>query len=249
MVELSGLFLRHGLAVTIVVVEPPAASTDASTAVARAAEANPSVNFHVLPLPPPDTTVSPEPPRDPFALLRLANAPLRDYLRSVAPSASVRALVFDFFCIDALDVAAELGVPAYLFYTSGACSLAVSLPAQAGRGVLGEDQSPGAGSQVMGAAGGRAPAQGNGHVRHPLRVALGAGGDSGRRAAAVLAAVRGAEAEQGVHGGGGEGWGGDGRILLKIMNLVKMLDSFSIRVLRFLSAGKWKTLSIHFHLQ
>ena len=75
MVELSGLFLRHGLAVTIVVVEPPAASTDASTAVARAAEANPSVNFHVLPLPPPDTTVSPEPPRDPFALLRLANAP------------------------------------------------------------------------------------------------------------------------------------------------------------------------------
>ncbi|EES19849.1 hypothetical protein BDA96_09G218000 [Sorghum bicolor] len=128
MVELSGLFLRRGLAVTFVVVEPPAASTDASYRVARAAEANPSIHFHVLPLPPPDTTVSPELPRDPFALFRLANAPLRDYLRSVSPSAaSMRALVFDFFCIDALDVAAELGVPAYLFYTSGACSLAVSL--------------------------------------------------------------------------------------------------------------------------
>ena len=136
MVELSGLFLRHGLAVTIVVVEPPAASTDASTAVARAAEANPSVNFHVLPLPPPDTTVPPaaaeqgqgqEPPRDPFALLRRANAPLRDYLRSVLASASVRALVLDMFCVDALDVATELGVPAYIFYTSSASSLAVSL--------------------------------------------------------------------------------------------------------------------------
>ena len=80
------------------------------------------------------------------------------------------------------------------------------------RGSWRGQKNPGTGGQVMGAAGGRAPAQGDGRVRHPLRVELGAGGDSGRRAAAVLAAVRGAEAEQGVHGGGGEGWGGDGRV-------------------------------------
>ncbi|AQK87760.1 UDP-glycosyltransferase 88A1 [Zea mays] len=135
MVELSELFLRRGLAVTVVVVVPPAASTDASSAVARAVEANPSINFHMLPLPPPNT-VPPaaveqdqgqEPPHNPFALLRQSNAPLRDYLRSALQSASVCALVLDIFCVDALDVAADLGVPAYLFYTSGASSLAVSL--------------------------------------------------------------------------------------------------------------------------
>ncbi|OEL28047.1 Anthocyanidin 5,3-O-glucosyltransferase [Dichanthelium oligosanthes] len=129
MVELARLFLRRGLAVTVVVVEPP----DAPSEVARAAAANPSISFHVLPLPAPPGAVSPAaaeqedppPPRNPFAFLRRANAPLRDYLRSVLPT--VRALVLDIFCIDALDVAAGLGVPAYLFYTSSASTLAVSL--------------------------------------------------------------------------------------------------------------------------
>ena len=73
-------------------------------------------------------------------------------------------------------------------------------------------KNPGIGGQVMGAAGGRAPAQGDGRVRHALRVELDSGGDNGRRATAVLAAVHGAETEQGVDGGGGERWGADGRV-------------------------------------
>ncbi|OEL26063.1 hypothetical protein BAE44_0012918 [Dichanthelium oligosanthes] len=45
------------------------------------------------------------------------NASLRDLLRSL-PSA--HALVLDMFCGDALDVAVELGLPAYFFFSSGA---------------------------------------------------------------------------------------------------------------------------------
>ncbi|CAL4909234.1 unnamed protein product [Urochloa decumbens] len=135
--ELARLFLRRGLAVTVLLVEPPGTPTPAA---ARAAVANnPSIHFHTLPLPATDAAAaaaeeveangvdgkSSPPARDPFAVLHRANAPLRDYLRSALPS--VRALVLDMFCVDALDVAAGLGVPAYLFYTSGATSLAVSL--------------------------------------------------------------------------------------------------------------------------
>uniref|UniRef100_A0ACD5TER4 Uncharacterized protein n=1 Tax=Avena sativa TaxID=4498 RepID=A0ACD5TER4_AVESA len=135
MVELAKLFLRRGFAVTVVVNGPPAGKeTDTSAAVARAAEANPSVHFHVLPTPPDvdaDGGTAPDAadgaPNNPFALLRRMNAPFRDYLRSVLPT--VRALVLDMFCfcVDAVDVAAELGLPVYVFYTSSASSLAVNL--------------------------------------------------------------------------------------------------------------------------
>ncbi|CAM0954443.1 unnamed protein product [Alopecurus aequalis] len=132
MVELAKLFLRRGFAVTVVVNGPPEGKeTDTSAAVARAAAANPSVHFHVLPTPPdvdadgtaPDAAEVP----NPFVLLRRMNAPFRDYLRSVLPS--VRALILDMFCfcVDAVDVAVELGLPAYVFYTGSASSLAVNL--------------------------------------------------------------------------------------------------------------------------
>ncbi|XBJ26853.1 hypothetical protein VPH35_004204 [Triticum aestivum] len=147
MVELARPFLRGGLAVTVIVNVPPGKATDTSAAVARAAAANPSVRFHVLPTPPdadadavaPDAAEAP----NPFVLLRRMNAPLRDYLRSVLPS--VRALVLDMFCFcaDAVDVAADLGVPVYVFYTGSASSLAVNLylprmQAQIGDASLGE---------------------------------------------------------------------------------------------------------------
>ncbi|CAL4894531.1 unnamed protein product [Urochloa decumbens] len=126
--ELARLFLRHGLAVTVLLVEPSGSGAPSAAARAAAANNNPSIHFHALSLPEEvEGDKGSPPPRecDQFAVLRRANAPLRDYLRSALPS--VRALVLDMFCVDALDVAAGLGVPAYLFYTSGATSLAVSL--------------------------------------------------------------------------------------------------------------------------
>ncbi|RZS26004.1 hypothetical protein BHM03_00059292 [Ensete ventricosum] len=46
---------------------------------------------------------------------------------SLSSSATVAALVFDFFATTLIDVAVEVGVPAYLYFTSGAVMLALML--------------------------------------------------------------------------------------------------------------------------
>uniref|UniRef100_A0A0D9V5C3 Glycosyltransferase n=1 Tax=Leersia perrieri TaxID=77586 RepID=A0A0D9V5C3_9ORYZ len=130
MVELAKVFLQHGVAVTVVLVQPPLEAFDLSSSVARFAAANPSVNFHVLPPPPPagsgsggdDTSARPIVRM--FGLLDAMNTPLRDFLRSLP---SVHALVIDMFCTTALGVASELRLPAYVFFSSAASDLAVFL--------------------------------------------------------------------------------------------------------------------------
>lgn len=128
MVELAKLFTQHGVAVTVALAEPPTKSSDFSAAAARAAASNPSVNFHVLPPPPPPDSSSDDTHSDRvvqmLGYLKAMNAPLRDLLRSLP---AVDALVVDMFCGDALGVAAELNLPVYYFYASGASALAVFL--------------------------------------------------------------------------------------------------------------------------
>jgi hypothetical protein len=127
MVELAKLFLRRGLAAVIAVPTPPASTADffasSASTVAELAAANPSVSFHHLP--PPDY---PAPDPDPFLqmldALRLTAPALAAFLRSLP---SVAALVLDLFCVDALDAAASIGVPAYFYYTSCAGDLAAFL--------------------------------------------------------------------------------------------------------------------------
>ncbi|KAL6845107.1 hypothetical protein ACP4OV_024602 [Aristida adscensionis] len=131
MVALSKVFLQHGVHVAVALVEPPVKSPDFSATVARAAASNPSVSFHVLP-PPPPAPAGPSSGDDApkhrvvqlLDFLTAMNAPLRDFLGSLP---SVDALVIDMFCSDALDVAAELKLPVYFFFTSGAGDLAIFL--------------------------------------------------------------------------------------------------------------------------
>uniref|UniRef100_A0A0D9WYM8 Glycosyltransferase n=1 Tax=Leersia perrieri TaxID=77586 RepID=A0A0D9WYM8_9ORYZ len=135
MVELAKVFIRHGLAVTVALVEPPPRHLGLpgfSAAVARVAADNPSVTFHVLPSPPPppaaddgNASTGGDVVQAWIQHLDAMNAPLRDFLRAVAPPP--RALVLDMFCFGALDVAAELDLPAYFFYPSGAGAVAVLL--------------------------------------------------------------------------------------------------------------------------
>ncbi|GJN17758.1 hypothetical protein PR202_gb04854 [Eleusine coracana subsp. coracana] len=129
MVELAKVFLQHGVAVTVALAEPQAKTSHFSDAVARAAASNPSVVFHVLTPPAPQTDAS----LGMFEDLRAMDAPLRDLLLSLP---GVHALVLDMFCAGSLSVAAELGVPAYFFLPSGASFLAVflSLPGMAAGG-------------------------------------------------------------------------------------------------------------------
>ncbi|KAK1642547.1 hypothetical protein QYE76_060352 [Lolium multiflorum] len=125
MVELAKHLLRHGHSVVIAVVDPPDTDAVSADAVARLAAANPSIAFRLLPVPPsPDPAVHPV--KRSLDTLRLANPVLRDFLRSL-PAPGADALLLDMFCVDALDVAAELHVPAYFFFASAAGALAVLL--------------------------------------------------------------------------------------------------------------------------
>ena len=124
MVELAKHLLRHGNGALIAVVNPPDTDAVSAAAVARLAAANPAIAFRLLPAPAsPD--VGAHPVKRDQDTLQLANPALRDLLLSLAGGAD--ALLLDMFCVDALDVAAELGVPAYFFFASAAGDLAVFL--------------------------------------------------------------------------------------------------------------------------
>ncbi|CAD6269696.1 unnamed protein product [Miscanthus lutarioriparius] len=143
MLELAKAFLRHGgdqVDVAIVVFNPPVYANGFAATVARAKASNTSVALHVLPLPASDGGGDAE-PEDPLArllrFLRTTNAPLRDFLRTLSASRCVQAIVLDIFCADALDVAAELGLPASFFSPSGAAGLACFLGLPAMRASVG----------------------------------------------------------------------------------------------------------------
>ncbi|XP_062191095.1 UDP-glycosyltransferase 88B1-like [Phragmites australis] len=117
MVELAKVFLRRGLSVVIAVVDSP-------DAMDRLAAANPDINFRRLPVPPCGKDHYSHPIMRTIDVLRVVNPALRDFLRALP---AVAALVVDMFCTDALDVAAELDIPAYFFFTSALGDLAIML--------------------------------------------------------------------------------------------------------------------------
>jgi hypothetical protein len=127
MVQLADRLAGHGVPITMAIADVPS-SSDSRETVTRLSATYPSVSFHLLQ---PATSRSgdeAEPDADPFitliADLCATNPALLAFVRSLP---SVKALVLDFFCGCALDAAAELGLPAYLFFTSGASPLAAYL--------------------------------------------------------------------------------------------------------------------------
>jgi hypothetical protein len=124
MIELGKVFAARGLAVTVVVVDPPYGNTGATGPfLAGVTAANPAMTFHRLPKVEVPPVASKHHESLTFEVTRLSNPGLRDFLAGASPV----VLIIDFFCNAALDVADELGVPAYMFYTSGAEILAFFL--------------------------------------------------------------------------------------------------------------------------
>ncbi|CAO2197716.1 unnamed protein product [Urochloa humidicola] len=127
MVQLAGRLARHGVHVTVAIADVPS-SGDSLNTVARLSTSYPSVSFHLLPPATARSGDEADPDADPFitliADLRATNPALLAFVRSLPP---VKALVLDFFCGCALDVAEELQLPADLFFTSGASPLAAYL--------------------------------------------------------------------------------------------------------------------------
>ncbi|XP_037409466.1 anthocyanidin 5,3-O-glucosyltransferase-like [Triticum dicoccoides] len=124
MVELANVFLRLGQAVVIAVVNPPDKDAVSEDAMARLSTANPAITFRLLPVPSCGKEHYSHPVLRTIDVLRAANPSLREFLRTLP---AVDALVVDMFCVDALDVAAELDIPAYFFFASAVGDLAIML--------------------------------------------------------------------------------------------------------------------------
>lgn len=123
MVALAKALVRHGLTVTVATVVPPYDAGSIAAFIDRTSADDPSISFHRLPavaLPPVDAPNEVDPK---FALIRLSDPNLLRYLRDASPT----ALVVDFLCATTIDVAAEVGVPVFLFFTSGAGALTGAL--------------------------------------------------------------------------------------------------------------------------
>lgn len=121
-VELAKLFLSHDFRVTIILVDPPSSSISSITS------SNPSISFHYLtPLTAPSPPLSTHPLIHFFHVVRLNNHLLLDYLTQLSGTTCVSALILDFFCFPALDVAEELRIPSFFFFSSNASVLSASL--------------------------------------------------------------------------------------------------------------------------
>ncbi|KAJ3684900.1 hypothetical protein LUZ61_014064 [Rhynchospora tenuis] len=122
MIELGMLLIRQGFSITIPIVDPPYNTGATAEFLAGVSAANPSLSFHKLPpvTPSPDNT-SPHHEALTFEVLERSNPGLLSCLHTASP----RALIVDFFCSCAMDVAKELKIPCYLFFTSGASVLAL----------------------------------------------------------------------------------------------------------------------------
>ncbi|KAJ3697788.1 hypothetical protein LUZ61_001493 [Rhynchospora tenuis] len=116
MVELAKQFVLHGdVSVTL-----PVVTVRSSTLlVSKFTNLDPNISFHIL-------------PQIKFANffnmnMKIYKDNLRSFLIKQSKISPISAIILDIICADALDVACELGIPAYFFVTSGAASLAVFL--------------------------------------------------------------------------------------------------------------------------
>jgi UDP-glucoronosyl and UDP-glucosyl transferase len=124
MVEFAKLLTKHGVSVTVVTVGlMENRSSFISRTLSRLSAANPTISFHVIP----PTSPEPEGVQAVFEKIHEANTPLLYLLRSMSETCSVRAVVMDVFCTYALDVVGQLGIPPYLFFTSGAYDIALDI--------------------------------------------------------------------------------------------------------------------------
>ncbi|WOK91408.1 hypothetical protein Cni_G00099 [Canna indica] len=124
MVELARLFTGHGFSVTVVLMDSPTMHPFLDALIARISFAHHCISFHRLP---PIASV-PDPAASPIVrfldVVRLNNPQLLCFLATHSLTSDVRAVVLDFFCIDAFGVTTELCLPSYFFFPPGASVLA-----------------------------------------------------------------------------------------------------------------------------
>ena len=139
MVELGKLILKHhpSFSITILILSEPNTNTN-STAPNYAASSTiqyittvnsttPSITFHHL------SPISGVPPSTAspvelcYLIPRFNNPNLHQTLKTISQTSKLKAFIIDFFCDAAFEVATNLDIPTYYFFTSGASFLAALL--------------------------------------------------------------------------------------------------------------------------
>jgi hypothetical protein len=137
MVELGKLILKHHPSFSITILVLNTQNTDsASTAeyvasstaqyMAAVKATTPSITFLRLP-PILDVPSTPSPLELLYLFPRLNNPNVHQTLQTISQTSELKAFVIDFFCDAAFEVAANLSIPTYYFYTSSASSLTAFL--------------------------------------------------------------------------------------------------------------------------
>ncbi|KAK2983597.1 hypothetical protein RJ640_023131 [Escallonia rubra] len=129
MVELGKLIVNHHPSFSIIVLTTiPSFNTGSTAAYIRHVSATtPSITFHHLPTIKLDPSTYTSMEAVTFDLLRLNNPFVCEALQSISISSTIAAIIMDLFCTPALSVAADLKIPAYYFFASGAGCLALFL--------------------------------------------------------------------------------------------------------------------------
>ncbi|XP_031499112.2 UDP-glycosyltransferase 88B1-like [Nymphaea colorata] len=132
MVELAKQILHHSghtLSITILQIHPPSTSplnsSNTSTHVQAVAASGLDINF--VDLPPSDYDPEGEGLMQTLSYIESQKPALSRTLTSISAVTTVSAIVLDMFCIGVAGVPAELGIPTYVLYTSGAAMLATFL--------------------------------------------------------------------------------------------------------------------------
>ncbi|OWM79602.1 UDP-glycosyltransferase 88B1-like [Punica granatum] len=131
-VELGKTLLGHHhpppFSVTVILSVPPDEAEFTAAYVSSVSVTHPAISFHHLPVPfvPFDSSSPNKFMSSTFELACRNNPALHALLSSISKSggSNIRALVLDFFCTAALRVGANLNIPVYYFFTSGASGLA-----------------------------------------------------------------------------------------------------------------------------
>ncbi|XAR71685.1 hypothetical protein NMG60_11018070 [Bertholletia excelsa] len=127
MVELGKLLYHHhpSLSIHILITAPPHATGSTEPYIRHVSATIPAIAFHHLPpvsLPPSLESLHHETLT--FHLLHLNNPNVHQSLLSISHNHKIKALIVDFFCYPAFSVAEDLKIPPFIYFTSGACSLA-----------------------------------------------------------------------------------------------------------------------------
>uniref|UniRef100_A0A2N9ED62 Glycosyltransferase n=1 Tax=Fagus sylvatica TaxID=28930 RepID=A0A2N9ED62_FAGSY len=136
MVELGKLILKHhpSFSITILILSTPNTNTSStapnyvasSTAqyISTVNSTTPSINFHHLPPISESVPSTPSPVELSYLIPRLNNFNLHETLKTISQTSKLKAFIIDFFCDAAFEVATNLGIPTYYFFTAGPSALA-----------------------------------------------------------------------------------------------------------------------------